>query len=266
MILGLKLLLVPTLIGGITLSGRRWGPAVAGWLSAFPVVSGPILFFVAVEQGPAFAAAATEGTFSAMPANLAFGIGYAWAATKHSWPVSLGVAFFVYLLAAAAMVWTAPSLPWSALMVLAALLIAPRLYPAVPSTVPKIVVASTGSDLPLRMATGAVLVLLVTHFAATLGPRASGVAAMFPVMASVLVVFSHRHAGAAFAIRLLKGMVLGFYSFGTFCVVLAVLLPVCRVGPAFAGSLGAAAFVLAASKVRLGRGRRVVSESRHRAD
>ena len=50
-----KLLLVPGLIGGITLAGRRWGPAVAGWLSGFPVVTGPILLFVALEQGPQFA-------------------------------------------------------------------------------------------------------------------------------------------------------------------------------------------------------------------
>jgi hypothetical protein len=43
-VLLLKLLLVPLLIYLVTLAGRRWGPAVAGWLSAFPIVAGPILF------------------------------------------------------------------------------------------------------------------------------------------------------------------------------------------------------------------------------
>ena len=38
----LKLLLVPALIYAVTLAGRRWGPDVAGWLSAFPILSGPI--------------------------------------------------------------------------------------------------------------------------------------------------------------------------------------------------------------------------------
>lgn len=60
-LLALKLMLVPSLTAGITLSGRRWGPSVAGWLSAFPVVGGPILFFIAIEQGPAFASAAAVG-------------------------------------------------------------------------------------------------------------------------------------------------------------------------------------------------------------
>ena len=44
----LKLILVPALIAGVTLAGRRWGPAVAGWLSAFPVVAGPILLVMAL--------------------------------------------------------------------------------------------------------------------------------------------------------------------------------------------------------------------------
>jgi len=72
-VLGLKLALVPSLIGGVTLVGRRWGPSVAGWLSAFPVVSAPILFFIALEQGSSFAANAAAATLSAVLAILVFG-------------------------------------------------------------------------------------------------------------------------------------------------------------------------------------------------
>ena len=69
----LKLVLTPTLIGAASLAGRRWGPAVSGWLVGFPFTSAPIalvglfafaLFFltlaVLIERagvGPAFAAA-----------------------------------------------------------------------------------------------------------------------------------------------------------------------------------------------------------------
>src|SRR4051794_1227544 len=49
-VLGLKLVLVPSLIAGATLAGRQWGAFVAGWLSALPLVAGPILFFIAIEQ------------------------------------------------------------------------------------------------------------------------------------------------------------------------------------------------------------------------
>jgi hypothetical protein len=84
MILILKLILVPALIAGVTLAGRRWGPSVAGWLSAFPVVSAPILFFIALQHGSAFTAQAAVGTLSAVLAILAFGISYSWAATGQS--------------------------------------------------------------------------------------------------------------------------------------------------------------------------------------
>ncbi|HBF50271.1 MAG TPA: hypothetical protein DDX04_07705, partial [Massilia sp.] len=57
-VLALKLVLVPLLIYLVTLAGRRWGPSVAGWLSAFPIVAGPILLTLALEQGAPFAASA----------------------------------------------------------------------------------------------------------------------------------------------------------------------------------------------------------------
>jgi len=54
-VLALKLTLVPLLIYLVTLAGRRWGPAVAGRLSAFPIVAGPTLLTLALEQGLPFA-------------------------------------------------------------------------------------------------------------------------------------------------------------------------------------------------------------------
>jgi chromate transport protein ChrA len=51
-VLILKLLLIPGFLLLISLAGKRWGPSVAGWLSGLPVVVGPILFFLAIEQGP----------------------------------------------------------------------------------------------------------------------------------------------------------------------------------------------------------------------
>ena len=99
----------------------------------------------------------------------------------------------------------------------------------------------------------AMLVLLVTHFAAHLGPGLSGVFAMFPVMGTVLVLFTHRSAGGAAAIRLLRGMVFGFYAFSIFCMVLAWTLPATGIGMAFLWSVLAAAVVQALTRVWLTR-------------
>jgi hypothetical protein len=68
------------------------------------------------------------------------------------------------------------------------------------------------------------LVLILTFFSARLGPNLTGLLSVFPVMGSVLGVFSHRHYGAGFAVKILQGMVQGFYAFTVFCLMLAYTL------------------------------------------
>jgi hypothetical protein len=240
-VLLLKLFLVPALIALVTLAGRRWGPAVAGWLSAFPIVAGPILWFIAIEQGEAFAAVAAVGTLSAVLAMLTFGLGYAWAAIRFSWPVSLALAYVAYAGAVFVLSLRDATLPVAACAVLAGLWLAPRLYPPLPAAAKP--PARPANDMLLRMVLGALLVLLVTHFAASLGPGLSGVFAMFPVMGTVLVLFTHRSNGAAAAIQLVRGMVFGFYAFATFCAVLAWALSITSASPAFLWAVLAAAAV-----------------------
>ena len=246
----LKLVLVPLLIAGITLAGQRWGPGVAGWLSGFPVVSGPILFFLALEHGPAFAAQAACGTLSAVPGILSFILAYSWAATRLPWPPSLIAGFAAYAVMLSALNALAPSLPLAAGITLAALLIARPLFPRLGP--PKPGAPASRLNVALRMVMGAILVLLVTRFAASLGPRLSGMLALFPVLGSVLAVFSQRLVGVEFTVLLLRGMVLGFYSFAVFCVVLALGLPAWGIATGFSLALVAALVVQAGTR-RLGR-------------
>jgi hypothetical protein len=127
--------------------------------------------------------------------------------------------------------------------------VAPRLFPRVDATtspppMPK-------SEMLARMIAGVILVFLATHFASSLGPRLSGLIAMFPVLGTVLAVFSHRHAGATFTTHLLRGMAAGFYAFITFCVVLALTLLPWGIGLAFGVAVVAALVVQGAMRVVL---------------
>lgn len=61
----LKLLLTPALIAAASLAGRQWGQAVSGWFVGLPLTSGPIAFFVALDQGVGFAAATALGALAA---------------------------------------------------------------------------------------------------------------------------------------------------------------------------------------------------------
>ena len=58
-VLALKLLLAPLLVVASSLAGRRWGPRLAGIL-VLPIVAGPILLILYVDQGNGFAAAAAR--------------------------------------------------------------------------------------------------------------------------------------------------------------------------------------------------------------
>ena len=251
----LKLTLVPALIAAVTLAGRCWGPAVAGWLSAFPVVSAPILLFMALEQGAGFTAKPATGTLTAVLANLAFGIGYARAASRRRpWSISLLVGWAAYALVVAALSTHALHIAYAAILVLTALWLAPSFYPSPSADIQASAPRRARNDLWLRMVAGALLTGTVTQLAFSIGPTLSGMLAMFPVMGSVLAAFTHRHEGANATIRLLKGMVLGYYAFSAFCLVLVLTLPSWSLASSFLAALAVALSIQVISRLALQRG------------
>jgi hypothetical protein len=87
------------------------------------------------------------------------------------------------------------------------------------------------------MLAGGAMTVAVTHLSPVLGPKFSGLFAVFPVMGIVLAAFSHRTSGNIFTIRLLRSMVYGFYAFIAFCLTVTLGLHVMAVGVAFSLAL-----------------------------
>lgn len=75
--------------------------------------------------------------------------------------------------------------------------------------------------------------LALTAVSGTLGPHLSGLLAPFPIVTSVLAVFTHAHGGVAQVGVLLRNFLYGFYGFATFCFALAVALPALETATAF---------------------------------
>src|SRR5207237_10782738 len=98
-------------------------------------------------------------------------------------------------------------------------------------------------DIPARMIVTTALVVALTGFAHVLGPRLSGVLAAFPVYAGILTVFAHRLHGAAAAVQVLRGLLLGLFAFAAFFVVLGAALEPLGVAPAFAAATATALVV-----------------------
>jgi hypothetical protein len=249
-VLVLKLALVPMLILGVTLAGRRWGPSVAGWLSAFPIVAGPILFTLNLEQGAAFAAHAAQGTLLAVGAILVFSFAYAWAAARWDVAGSMALALLAWAGSVAMLQTLRLPLGLAFVLVWGALLLTSKLFPSAAPGTPS---GACRNDLPWRMLAGALLVLAVTAGATQLGARLSGFFSMLPVMSTVLVGFAHAGSGRGSAVALLRGMVVGYFGFAVFCVTLAMQLREGAVGSAFAQALGCALAVHLAARHLLAR-------------
>jgi hypothetical protein len=241
--LPLKLVLTPILIAAASLAGRRWGQAVGGWLVGLPLTSGPVAFFLAIDQGAGFAAAVAVGSLTGALAEVAFCLAYGWSA-RHGWLVALGAASAAFALAAFGLQRLA--LPILALAAIAAatLIVALRLMPR---RGPAVVTAPPPRwDLPARMIITTVLVVALTGLAPRLGPRLSGVLATFPVYAAILTVFAHR-AGAASAVHVLHGLLLGLFSFAAFFLVLGGLIERLGVAGGFVAATAAALAIQAGS-------------------
>jgi len=231
MLLVLKLVLVPALVGSVSLAGRRWGPRVAGLLTSFPIVTGPALLFFAIEQGAAFAAEAARGALAALVAVAAAGVTYAWSAIRAPWWASLLASWTAFVaITLLVHVWH-PGAVAALIVSCASFAAAPRLLPrdtrprdARPAGATGTASAPGVLDLPLRMLSAMTLVLTVTELADRLGPALSGVFTPFPVALTVLLAFTHSRDGAASAIRFLRGFLSGMWSFAAFCFVAALAM------------------------------------------
>src|SRR2546427_12565012 len=96
MLFALKLTLVPLFIAGVTLGSRRWGPRIGGWLNAVPMVAGPVLLFLAIEQGAAFASRAALNTLAGLIGVATFSLAYAWAALRRPWWIALATGWAAF--------------------------------------------------------------------------------------------------------------------------------------------------------------------------
>jgi hypothetical protein len=76
----------------------------------------------------------------------------------------------------------------------------------------------------VRLVATAVLVLVLTGLAARLGPAWSGLLNAFPVLTTIVAVFSHVQRGAAAAAAFLHGYLQAIPGFGLFCTVMTIAL------------------------------------------
>jgi hypothetical protein len=241
-----KVVASPLLIQAASLAGRRWGPAIGGWLVGLPLTSGPVAFFLAVDQGAGFAATAAAGSLAGTAAQAGFCLAYGFSARRHSWQAALSAGTGAFAAMGLMLEASGPPL-WALLLVVESSLVAALLFAPRQAAADELVPAPPRWDTPARMVVATVLVLALTSAAPFVGARLAGLLATFPVFAAVLTVFAHRAQGNAAAQHVVRGLLLGLFAFSGFFIVIALTIERIGIIAAFATASFAAGAVQAST-------------------
>ena len=241
----LKLLLVPTFIGLVSLAGRRWGATVSGWLIGLPLSSGPVAFILALEQGMGFASKASQAIMLGIVSVFAFCVAYSWVAIRRGWVESTLVGATAFFAATFILNMLSLSLWVETAFAILALLASLYLLPRVGSdrSAPEL----TRWELPLRMAAATALVFLITGLASLLGPQLTGLLTPFPIYVTTMGVFTHRSQGGEETVKLIRGVTIGTFTFIIFFLILSSTLVALGLGFSFLAAIAASLLIHSAS-------------------
>jgi hypothetical protein len=218
-----KILLMPPLIAGVTMSVRKWGEGFGGWIGGFPWVAGPISFFIAIEHGSDFAAATIPSALLGSVGTMFFALVYAVSASRMRWFPAVLLSYAAFFIVATASLGTTVSI-WTGLAL--NLVILTGILYIFPKPRGKAEAKKQPAyDIPLRMLVATFFVVILTQLADYLGPTWSGILTPFPIMTSTLAVFTHAQQGSDAAARILYGLLLAGYGFVAFLLGVYWLVP-----------------------------------------
>ncbi len=248
MFLALKVVVTALLVAAVSLAARYWGPAIGGLLMGLPWMTGPVLFFLALEQGEGWAAEACIGVELGVVAIAAYTLTYCLTARHASWPVSVVAASAAYAVVGVVIRQFDPSLIAAAAAGTAALFAA---YLAIPApTTDEGPQPLPWWDIPARMLATAVLVAVISVSVDYLGPRWSGIVSTFPVITTVIAAFTHNQWGLAPLTRIVRALLMSLQSFVVFFLVLGLALE--PMGVAAAHVLAAAGALVVSALLMFG--------------
>jgi hypothetical protein len=198
---------------------ERSGPAIGALVATLPVSAGPSYLFLALDHDDAFIAQSAVASLPMNAATILMCLVFVHLAQRHTMAISLGAGISVWFVFAAlvhAFEWT---LLGGIVFNLVALgVVLPLVQRFRQAKMP--LITRRWYDIPLRAALVAVLVAVVVTLSNTVGPRISGVIALFPaVFTSLILILMPRIGGPATAAVLANGQ-WGLIGFGAAIVVL----------------------------------------------
>jgi hypothetical protein len=194
LMLGLRMAVTAAFVVTASVITERSGPAIGALVATLPISAGPSYVFLALDHDAGFIA---EGALASLPINAAtgfLGLTYVVLAQRQSVLVSCGIAVVVWIALASVI----RALHWS----LAGGLLANAIAFAI--CVPLLrrfrhvkmpLITRRWYDIPLRAALVATLVATVVTTSGWVGPKISGIIALFPIVFTSMMLILHPRIG-----------------------------------------------------------------------
>jgi len=200
---------------------ERTGPVIGGLVATLPISAGPSYVFLALDHDAAFIA---QGALSSLPVNAAtivLGLTYVVLAQRNNLLVSAGSAVAVWIVLASII----RLFDWTLTAGLAVNLVAfgiciPLLARYRHVKMP--LVTRRWYDIPFRASLVATLVAIVVSTSGWVGPRVSGVIALYPIVFTSMMVILHPRIGGPPTAAVLANSAWGLLGFGLAIAVLHV--------------------------------------------
>lgn len=214
-----KMAITAAFVVAATVTAERAGPLVGGLVATLPIGAGPAYVFLALEHDAHFIAQGAIASLAINAINATFAVAYALLAQRRSLAVSLGLTYVVWTALALGI----NSVQWSLGPALAINIVAlgVGLWLVRPLRhVPMMRLRRYWSDYAIRAGLVATIVGVLVAFSARIGPYASGLLAVFPVVLTSIILILHNRVGGKPTAAVMANAVLGLAGFGLCCLVL----------------------------------------------
>jgi hypothetical protein len=226
--LALRMAVSAAFVVAASIITERSGPAIGALVATLPVSAGPSYIFLALDHDAAFIAQSSLASLPMNAATIVMSLVIVLLAQRFGMVVSLGCGIAVWLMFG----WLVKTFDWSltagiVLNVVALGLCLPLVQRFRGAKMP--LITRRWYDIPLRAVLVATVVATVVTLSNIVGPRVSGVIALFPVVfGSLILILMPRIGGRATAAVLANGQ-WGMIGFGIAVVVLHLaVLPLGR--------------------------------------
>src|SRR6187399_1292094 len=211
--LGLRMAITAAFVVTASIVTERSGPVIGALIATLPISAGPSYVFLALDHDAAFIA---EGALASLPINAAtifLGLTYVVLAQRHNAVVSCLGAVAVWIALASII----RSVPWTlagglVVNAIAFAICVPLLARFRHVKMP--LITRRWYDIPLRAALVATLVATVVTASGWVGPKISGIIALFPIVFTSLMLILHPRIGGPPTAAVLANSLWGLIGFG----------------------------------------------------